>query len=87
MSFLVKSAVKILWEKIFHLIDNDLPPTRPNLGDYINTVETQKRLDYILFYNPNMVRVEYLSTLNSTKENVVEYHEKTKVEPDHIQKF
>ena len=79
MSFLVKSAITILWEKIFYLIDNDLPATRPNLGDYINTVETQKRLDYILFYNPNMVRVEYLSTLNSTKENVVEYNEKKKL--------
>ncbi len=79
MSFLVKSAITILWEKMFHLIDNDLPPTRPNLGDYINTVETQKRLDYILFYNTNMVRVEYLSTLNSTKENVAEYNEKKKL--------
>lgn len=87
MSYLVKSSIKILWEKIFHLIDNDLPATRPNLGDHINTVETQKRLDYILFYNPNMVRVEYLSTLNSTKENVSEYNGKKKLNQSIFRNF
>ncbi|MBW6519312.1 MAG: 4-vinyl reductase [ANME-2 cluster archaeon] len=87
MSYLVKSAIKILWEKIFHLIDNDLPGTRPNLGDYINTVETQKRLDYILFYNPNMVRVEYLSTLNSTTENVSEYNDNKKLNQSIFRNF
>lgn len=61
---------------MFHIIDHDLPPIRPTLGDYINTVETQKRLDYVLFYNPNMVRVEYQSTLDSTRENIIEQHDK-----------
>ncbi len=80
MTFLVKSGIKILWEKIFHMIDNDLPVTRPTLGDYISTVETQKRLDYILFYNPNIVRIEYQSTLDSTKENVLLQHDKKKLD-------
>ncbi|MDF1557443.1 MAG: hypothetical protein P1P80_04595 [ANME-2 cluster archaeon] len=87
MSFLVKSAIKILWEKIFHMVENDLPDVRPTLGDYVNTVETQKRLDYVLFHNPNMVGVEYNSALNSTKENVGELHEKKKLNHSMFRNF
>jgi predicted hydrocarbon binding protein len=74
MSFLIKSEIKILWQKIFYNIEHDIPTIRPNLGDYVNTVEVQKRLDYVLFYNPNIIRTEYLSTLDNTKENIDEYH-------------
>ncbi len=70
----MKSAIKILWQKMFYMIDNDLPVIRPTLGDYVNTIEVQKRLDYVLLYNPNMARIEYQSTLDGTKENVKEQH-------------
>jgi predicted hydrocarbon binding protein len=80
MSFRLKSAIKILWQKMFYLIDNDLPVIRPTLGDYVNTIETQKRLDYVLLYNPNIARIEYQSTLNGTKENVHEQHDKKGLE-------
>lgn len=76
MTYPVKSAINILWQKMFHLIEHDIPQARPTLGDYINTIESQKRLEYILFYNPNLVRIEYQSALNNTRENVLEQHEK-----------
>jgi len=75
MSFLIRSEIKILWEKIFYMIEHYFPTIRPNLGDYINIVEVQKRLDYVLFYNPNIIRTEYLSTLNNTKEEIPEWLE------------
>lgn len=80
MSFRLKSAINILWQKMFYLIDNDLPVIRPTLGDYVKTIETQKRLDYVLFYNPNIARIEYQSALNYTKENVQEHHDKKGLE-------
>jgi len=76
----LKSAINILWQKMFYLIDNDLPVIRPTLGDYVKTIETQKRLDYVLFYNPNIARIEYQSALNYTKENVQEHHDKKGLE-------
>jgi predicted hydrocarbon binding protein len=76
MSFRLKSAINILWQKMFYLIDNDLPVIRPTLGNYVKTIETQKRLDYVVLYNPNIARIEYQSILNGTKNNVQEQHEK-----------
>jgi predicted hydrocarbon binding protein len=68
-------TIKILWQKMFYMIEHDLPPVRSSLGDYVNTFETQKRLDYVLISNPNLTRIEYQSTLNNTKQIVEEQHE------------
>jgi len=87
MSFRLKSAINILWQKMFYLIDNDLPVIRPTLGNYVRTIETQKRLDYVLFYNPNMARIEYQSILNGTKDNVQEQHEKKGLDSKLFQNF
>lgn len=80
MSLVLKSAIKIIWQKMFYLIDNDLPVVRANLGDYVNKIEIQKRLDYVVLYNPNISQIEYKSILKSTKENVHEQHEKKGLE-------
>jgi len=72
----LKSAIKILWQKMFYMVDNELPIIRPTLGDYVNSVEIQKRLDYVVLYNPNIARIEYQSTLNGTNENAKEQHDK-----------
>ena len=87
MSFRLKSAIKILWQKMFYMIDNDLPVIRPTLGDYVNTIEIQKRLDYVILYNPNIARIEYQSTLNGTKDNVQEQHNKKGLDSKSFRNF
>jgi len=87
MSFRLKSAIKILWQKMFYLVDNDLPVIRTTLGDYVNTVEIQKRLDYVVLYNPNIARIEYQSTANGTMENVQEQHDKKGLESKLFRNF